>query len=109
MEQQTISEQQMWDAVQRRDTASDGRFCYGVMTTGVYCRPSCASRLPLRKNVRFYRDADAAERDGLRPCKRCEPQRHRSDNAAMRSEEHTSELQSLKRNSYAVFCLKKKK
>src|SRR3546814_6281756 len=74
----------MWDAVQRRYTASDGRFCYGVMTTGVYCRPSCASRLPLRKNVRFYRDADAAERDGLRPCKRCEPQRHRSDNEAMR-------------------------
>src|SRR3546814_11951060 len=38
----------------------------------------------LRKNVRFYRDADAAERDGLRPCKRCDPQRHRSDNEAMR-------------------------
>src|SRR3546814_1210367 len=88
----------MWDAVQRRYTASDGRFCYGVMTTGVYCRPSCASRLPLRKNVRFYRDADAAERDGLRPCKRCEP----------RSEEHTSELQPLMRISYAGFRLKTK-
>lgn len=74
MERQTISEQQMWEAVQRRDVTLDGRFFYGVMTTGIYCRPSCNSRQPLRKNVRFYREADAAERDGLRPCKRCKPE-----------------------------------
>lgn len=62
-----------WQAVQTRDAAMDGRFFYGVMTTGVYCRPSCASRQPLRRNLRFYRDAASAERDGLRPCKRCKP------------------------------------
>ena len=45
----------------------------GVVTTGVYCRPSCPSRHPLRRNVRFYRDAQEAERAGLRPCLRCRP------------------------------------
>src|SRR5699024_4753930 len=49
------------------------RFIYGVLTTGVYCRPSCPSRKPLRANVRFYATPQAAERDGLRPCKRCCP------------------------------------
>ena len=40
---------------------------------GVYCRPGCASRLPLRRNVAFYESTDAAERAGYRPCKRCRP------------------------------------
>ena len=43
------------------------------MTTGVYCRPSCASRRPLRKNVRFFATTAEAEGAGLRPCKRCRP------------------------------------
>jgi len=43
-----------WNAVESRDAAQDGEFVYGVTTTGVYCKPSCASRRPLRKNVRFY-------------------------------------------------------
>jgi len=62
-----------WDAVLARDAAMNGRFLFGVLTTGVYCRPSCAARRPLRKNVRFYANAEAAERDGLRACKRCRP------------------------------------
>lgn len=62
-----------WDAVMRRDSAHDGEFFFGVLTTGVFCRPSCAARRPLRKNVRFYLDAHDAERDGLRPCLRCRP------------------------------------
>src|SRR4051812_43833907 len=62
-----------WEAVQRRDRAFDGQFFFGVLTTGVYCLPSCACRLPLRKNVRFFFDRDAAERGGLRPCLRCRP------------------------------------
>jgi AraC family transcriptional regulator of adaptative response/methylated-DNA-[protein]-cysteine methyltransferase len=62
-----------WEAVQKRGARQDGTFLYGVMTTGVYCRPSCAGRRPLRKNVRFYETAAAAEGDGLRPCKRCRP------------------------------------
>src|SRR5262245_21372737 len=68
-----MSDESRWNAVTRRDQASDGKFLYGVVTSGVYCRPSCPSRLPLRKNVRFYDDAASAERDGLRACLRCRP------------------------------------
>ncbi len=62
-----------WEAVLARDARLDGRFLFGVLTTGVYCRPSCAARRPLRRNVRFYADAEQAERDGLRACRRCRP------------------------------------
>lgn len=62
-----------WRAVVERDRAFDGRFFYGVTTTGVYCRPSCGARTPLRRNVRFYDTPEAAERDGLRACLRCRP------------------------------------
>jgi AraC family transcriptional regulator of adaptative response/methylated-DNA-[protein]-cysteine methyltransferase len=62
-----------WNAVQTRDASKDGTFVYGVATTGVYCRPSCASRRPLRKNVRFYATPADAARDGFRACLRCKP------------------------------------
>lgn len=68
----TIDEER-WQALCTRDATQDGRFVYGVVTTGVYCRPSCAARRPLRKNVRFYDSPAAAERDGLRACLRCKP------------------------------------
>jgi AraC family transcriptional regulator of adaptative response/methylated-DNA-[protein]-cysteine methyltransferase len=68
-----MNEELRWKAVVARDGAQDGRFLYGVLTTGIYCRPSCPSRRPLRGNVRFYDKAADAERDGLRPCKRCRP------------------------------------
>jgi AraC family transcriptional regulator of adaptative response/methylated-DNA-[protein]-cysteine methyltransferase len=68
-----LDEAACWEAVSRRDRASDGKFFLGVLTTGIYCRPSCPSRHPLRKNARFYRDPAQAERDGLRPCLRCRP------------------------------------
>ena len=61
-----------WDAVQNRDAIADGIFFYGVITTGVYCYPSCASRGALRENVRFYTSRQRAMEDGLRPCKRCQ-------------------------------------
>ena len=64
---------QCWAAIERRDPAADGKFLYGVRTTGVYCRPGCASRLPLRKNTVFFEAAADAEMAGLRPCKRCRP------------------------------------
>jgi AraC family transcriptional regulator of adaptative response/methylated-DNA-[protein]-cysteine methyltransferase len=64
---------QRWNAVLAQDPAFDGQFLYGVLTTGVYCRPSCPARRPLRANVRFYDSASAAEADGLRPCHRCRP------------------------------------
>jgi AraC family transcriptional regulator of adaptative response/methylated-DNA-[protein]-cysteine methyltransferase len=62
-----------WAAVQQRDRNADGAFYYSVATTGVYCRPSCAARLALRKNVAFHDSCADAERAGFRPCKRCKP------------------------------------
>ena len=56
-----------------RDRSFDGRFFFGVVTTGIYCRPSCPSRHPVRRNVRFYRTPAEAEQAGLRPCLRCRP------------------------------------
>jgi AraC family transcriptional regulator of adaptative response/methylated-DNA-[protein]-cysteine methyltransferase len=62
-----------WQAVVSRDPAADGAFVYSVRTTGVYCRPTCAARLALRKNVRFHATCQDAESAGFRPCKRCKP------------------------------------
>ncbi|MBI4894053.1 MAG: bifunctional DNA-binding transcriptional regulator/O6-methylguanine-DNA methyltransferase Ada [Acidobacteria bacterium] len=62
-----------WQAVLRKDGAQDGAFVYGVLTTGVYCRPGCASRTPRRENVRFFNSPAEAEAAGLRACKRCKP------------------------------------
>ena len=68
-----LNEEQCWAAVVAHDATQDGRFFYSVRTTGVYCRPGCASRQPRRENVAFYETADAAEAAGFRPCKRCRP------------------------------------
>ncbi|HSU93959.1 MAG TPA: bifunctional DNA-binding transcriptional regulator/O6-methylguanine-DNA methyltransferase Ada, partial [Gemmatimonadaceae bacterium] len=62
-----------WKAVVARDAEQDGRFVFAVRTTGVYCKPSCASRRALRENVRFFADPGAAEAAGFRACKRCDP------------------------------------
>ncbi len=62
-----------WQAVLDRDATSDGTFYYSVATTGVYCRPSCSARRPLRGNVRFHATCDDAEAAGFRACKRCRP------------------------------------
>ncbi|MCF3935922.1 bifunctional DNA-binding transcriptional regulator/O6-methylguanine-DNA methyltransferase Ada [Acuticoccus sp. M5D2P5] len=62
-----------WAALVARDKEADGTFVFAVVTTGVYCRPSCAARRPLRKNVRFFALGREAEAAGFRPCKRCRP------------------------------------
>lgn len=67
------TDQERWEAITSRDAAAEGAFFYGVVTTGVYCRPACASRLPNRENVRFFDTIQAAEQAGFRPCKRCQP------------------------------------
>lgn len=69
----TLAEDDCWTAVLTRDRAFDGRFVTGVLTTGIYCRPSCAARHPARSNVRFFADGAGARAAGLRPCKRCSP------------------------------------
>ena len=58
-------EAKLWDAVLRRDTSATGEFVYAVKTTGVYCRPTCASRRPLRKNVQFFATTAEARDRGL--------------------------------------------
>jgi AraC family transcriptional regulator, regulatory protein of adaptative response / methylated-DNA-[protein]-cysteine methyltransferase len=60
-----------WKQVLARD--SDASFFYAVTTTGVFCRPTCSSRRPLRTNVRFFSSAEAARAAGFRACLRCKP------------------------------------
>ncbi len=67
------NDEERWTAVLQRDNGADGIFYYSVRTTGVYCRPSCASRPALRKNVRFHASCEEAEQAGFRACKRCRP------------------------------------
>ena len=62
-----------WAAVAARDRGADGRFFYGVRTTGIVCRPGCASRRPRRHNVVFFDSLAAAVAQGFRLCKRCRP------------------------------------
>src|ERR1700730_4155108 len=62
-----------WHAVQSRDRGADGVFVYAVRSTGIYCRPSCASRKPQANQVVFFPLPEAAEQQGFRECKRCKP------------------------------------
>jgi len=61
-------------ALRTHDARFDGRFFVGVATTGIYCRPVCTARTPLRRNCRFFPSAAAAESGGFRPCLRCRPE-----------------------------------
>jgi len=72
-----------WQAVLARDRAADGGFVTGVLTTGIYCRPSCAARHPKRENVRFFADGAAARGAGLRACLRCRPDEIAADEAGI--------------------------
>jgi AraC family transcriptional regulator, regulatory protein of adaptative response / methylated-DNA-[protein]-cysteine methyltransferase len=63
----------MWHAFIHKAQRGDGAFFVGVLSTGIFCRPVCTARPPLRKNVRFFATAKEALLHGLRPCKRCRP------------------------------------
>jgi AraC family transcriptional regulator of adaptative response/methylated-DNA-[protein]-cysteine methyltransferase len=69
----TLSPPERWRIVLARDRRYDGAFVYAVRSTGIYCRPSCASRRPRREQVAFYPIPEAAEREGYRACRRCRP------------------------------------
>jgi AraC family transcriptional regulator of adaptative response/methylated-DNA-[protein]-cysteine methyltransferase len=86
---ETVDDERAWQAVLARDRAFDGRFVTGVLTTGIYCRPSCSARHPRRENVQFFERPEAAEAEGLRPCLRCRP------NEAGRDEEAVSRALAL--------------
>lgn len=62
-----------WKAVAEDDKRYDGVFFYAIKTTGIFCRPSCKSKMPLRRNVLFFESAAQAQAQGFRPCKRCRP------------------------------------
>ena len=66
-----MTEQEMWEAVQRSDADYDGLFFYAVKTTGIFCRPSCRSKPPKRENLRYFASGKEARAAGFRPCKRC--------------------------------------
>ncbi|TVY73149.1 Bifunctional transcriptional activator/DNA repair enzyme Ada [Lachnellula suecica] len=63
-----------WAAVQARNPLAASAFIYSVITTKIYCRPTCPSRLARRANVTFHNSAVEAEADGFRACKRCRPE-----------------------------------
>src|SRR5690606_7370854 len=77
-----LTDDQRWRAVLRRDAGADGVFYYSVRTTGVFCRPVCPARRPVRHNVRFHVSCDEARSAGFRPCKRCRPEEVRLDSQA---------------------------
>lgn len=66
-----MTQEKMWKAVSENDTSYDGVFFYAVKSTGIYCRPSCKSKLPKRENVCFFDTAEQARSAGFSPCKRC--------------------------------------
>src|SRR3954464_5700920 len=76
-----------WRAVESRDASYDGRFVYGVSSTGIYCKPSCPSRRPSRANVSFHDSPDAAELAGFRACLRCKPRDAAASSATERGVE----------------------
>lgn len=67
------SDEHLYERILAKDASFDGRVLTGVLTTGIYCLPSCPARKPLARNVRFFLDEAAAQAAGLRPCKRCRP------------------------------------
>lgn len=73
MNDTTLLDDQRWQDVLARNPQADGQFVFAVLTTGIFCRPSCTARHALRQNVRFYPDVQSAIAAGFRPCKRCQP------------------------------------
>lgn len=68
-----LTVEMMWQALIRNDQNFDGVFYYSVKSTGIFCRPSCKSKVPRRENVSFFFEPHKAIAEGYRPCKRCRP------------------------------------
>lgn len=78
----SVSEETLWQAVLRRDSSFDSKVFYGVHSTGIYCRFTCPSRKPHRSQISFFHSPQAAEEQGFRACKRCQPQNATPPNVA---------------------------
>lgn len=85
MNPEIVDSERAWAAMRSRDRSFDGKFVTGVLSTGIYCRPSCAARHPKRENVRFFATAVQAEAAGLRACLRCRPNDVARDEAAVKT------------------------
>ncbi len=68
-----LDQDECWVRFAARDRSAEGAFVAGVLTTGIFCRPACPARAPLRRNVRFLANAADAMAAGFRPCRRCQP------------------------------------
>ena len=66
-------EDTLYQALLNRDSSLEGIFYFGVKTTGIFCRPSCSARKPLRQNVEYFKSIQSAMDSGYRPCKVCSP------------------------------------
>lgn len=69
----------LWQAVKNNDARFNGVFVYAVSSTGIYCKPSCSSKLPKRINVRFFESSEQAEANDFRACLRCQPKSEKAD------------------------------
>jgi AraC family transcriptional regulator of adaptative response / methylphosphotriester-DNA alkyltransferase methyltransferase len=85
-----------WQAIVLSDAAYDGKFYYGVITTGIYCRPSCKSRVPVKTNVKLFENSLQAIAENFRPCKRCKP-----DGGRLPNEEWVSQIVSAIESHYS--------
>ncbi len=79
----TINPNTAWAAFHARDRSADGRFVGAVLTTGIYCKPSCPARHPARANITFYASPDEARAAGFRACQRCRPDEVGRDRVAV--------------------------
>lgn len=93
------TDEERWQALVEKDPGAEGKFFIAVRTTGIYCRPGCASRRPNRENVSFFESAAAAQAAGYRPCKRCQPER-----SAERSEQAERIIQACALIEQAETC-----
>src|ERR1700730_1835732 len=105
----SVADDPRWARIVARDKTADGHLWYSVFTTGVYCRPSCPSRLANPKNVQLHDSLESAKATGFRPCRRCHPDglSNEAENAALAAKacrliEESEEEPSLEELAQAV-------
>jgi len=103
-----IATDEQWQAILGNDSSYDHHFIYAVKTTGIFCRPSCKSRPPIRANICIFQNAEHAQKAGFRPCKRCKPSGERMPDQEWVLEIvqciHSRYAESLTLQSLAEFC-----
>ncbi|MBC8064181.1 MAG: DNA-3-methyladenine glycosylase 2 family protein [Chlorobia bacterium] len=99
-----LTREEMLATLGSRDPAHNGKFIIGVLSTGIYCLPSCHARTPKPENVHFFENGVAAEAAGLRPCKKCRPDEfERGENQELDSLEGL--VASMRRDPAAYACV----